>query len=207
MPKWWEANGFASDDEHARALHQQLIISDEEDEDFDPEELSLLKRNVLLIARTIGMLTGGGADPQTKSNFADFDDDEENYVFYHEPLRAWIWLAAWLQRIFTVQHNKNFEIPVGPLYVFLSRRPGQPISMHVRPENTLDALLYIAAGMIAQGTTSQTCDKCGKPFLEGGERDPRNKKRAGSRFCSDKCRYEYHNEARRKAKASGPRVR
>src|SRR5262245_27957455 len=61
MPKWWAANNrFESDHEHARALSQQLLTWDEEDVDFDLDELSLLKRNVLLIARTIGMLTGGG---------------------------------------------------------------------------------------------------------------------------------------------------
>src|SRR5262245_1041678 len=186
MPKWWAANDrFESDHEHARALHQQLIISDEEDEDFDPEELSLLKRNVLVIARTIGMLTGGGADPQT-----NFEVDDERYVFYHEPLRAWIWLAAWLQRIFTIhESNKDFEPPVGPLHVFLSNRPGQPISMHIRPDSTSAALLYVAAGMITRGTVLQTCDKCRTPFLEGGDRTGK-KRRSGSRFCSDKCRYE-----------------
>jgi hypothetical protein len=203
MPKWWAANGFASDDEHARALHQQLIISDEEDDDFDPEELSLLKRNVLAITRHIGMLTGGGPDPQTNPSFEDFEGDEESYVFYHEPLRTWIWLAAWLQRIFALRdENTNFDVVVGPLSVFLSNRPGKPISMQVRPENTLDALLYVVAGMIVGGTEVQTCDNCRKPFLEGGKRGGRNKKRAGSRFCSNKCRYEYHNEARRKARAT-----
>jgi hypothetical protein len=197
MPKWWAANDrFESDNELARALHQQLIISEEEDE-FDPEELSLLKRNVMLIARTIGMLIVGGADPQS-----NFDSDDERYVFYHEPLRAWIWLAGWLQRIFTLrERNKNFDLPIGPLYIFLSNRPGQPISMHVRPDSTLDALLYVAAGMITRGTVLQTCDKCDTPFLEGGDRTGK-KRRGGARFCSDKCRYEYHNEVRRKARAT-----
>jgi hypothetical protein len=199
MPKWWAAEGLDPDPVRAAKMYSQRLIISEEEEDFDPEELSLLKRNVLLIARNIGMLTGGGADPQTQ---ASFEDDEDGYVFYHEPLRAWIDLAGWIQRIFALrEHKKDFDIPIGPLSIFLSNRSGQPISMQIRPDSTNDTLLYIAASMVARGTAVQTCNKCGKPFLEGGERDPRNKKRAGSRFCSDKCRYEYHNEERRKAKS------
>jgi hypothetical protein len=141
------------------------------------------------------MLTGGGPDPQT--NFGEPDD--VGYAFYFESLETWIDLAGWVQRIFAIrEQKKDFDIPVGPLSVFLSNRTHQPIAMHIRPDTTHEALLYIAARMIAQGTTFQTCNKCGKPFLEGGERGGRNKKRAGSRFCSDKCRYEYHNELRRK---------
>lgn len=201
MPKWWAANDrFESDDEHARALSQKLIISDEEDEDFDPEEISLLKRNVLGIARTIGMLTAGGPDSRTDQT--NFEVGDDRYVFYHEPLRGWIWLAKWIQRLFALrEHNKKFELPVGDLSVFLTNRPGQPISLHVRPDSTLNALLYVVAGMLARGTTSQACDKCGTPFLEGGERTGK-KRRGGARFCSDKCRYEYHNEVRRKARAT-----
>jgi hypothetical protein len=71
--------------------------------------------------------------------------------------------------------------------------------LHIHPKSTRAALIYRAAQMVAQGTASQVCKHCGTLFLEGGERDHR-KKRAGSRFCGDKCRYEYHNEKRRKAK-------
>jgi hypothetical protein len=168
-----------------------FIISDEENDDLDPEELSRVQRNVLAIARRIGMLTGGGPDPQIKFDF-----------FYDESLRTWMELAERIQWIFTIRENeKEFDIPVGLISIFLSNRP-QPISMHIRARNTHDALLYVAAGMVARGTVVQTCDQCGKAFLEGGERDRRNKKRAGSRFCSDKCRYDYHNEVRRKARAT-----
>ena len=199
MPKWWTTRApLDPADPEVRDIiwNQRVIISDEED-DLDPEEFSKLKKNVLLIARHIGMLSGGGADPQTNQ-----DPDDVGYVFYHEPLETWIDLAGWIQRIFAIREQKISDLPVGPLTMFLSSRPRQPISMHIRPQDTHAALLYVAARMIAQGTTFQTCNKCDKPFLEGGERGGRNKKRAGSRFCSDKCRYEYHNEERRKARAA-----
>ena len=197
-PKWWAYRGEldpADPKIRDKIWTKRLAIWDDED-DLDLEEFSKVERNVLLIARTIGMLTAGGADPQT---FQTFDPDDVGFVWYHESLETWIDLAGWIQRIFAIREDKNdFDIPVGPLSVFLSNRNGQPISMYMRPSDTHDALLYVAAGMIARGTTVQTCDKCGKPFLEGGERDRRNKKRAGARFCSDRCRWEFHNEVRRK---------
>jgi hypothetical protein len=52
--------------------------------------------------------------------------------------------------------------------------------------------------MVARGTTARTCDNCGTPFPEGGERSGRTNKRVGARFCSDKCRYDFHNEVNRK---------
>lgn len=193
MPKWLAAKGIKPDQ-----IYSPVIISDEEDDDLDPEELSTLQRNVLVIARHIGMLTGGGPDPQT-----NFDIDDDRHVFYHESLRTWMVLAQRLQRIFTIrEHEKHFDLPVGLLDIFLSNRPRQPVSMHIRPGDTHEALLYFAATMIARGTVVQTCDQCGKAFLEGGDRDRRNKKRAGSRFCSDPCRWRYHNEERRKARAN-----
>jgi hypothetical protein len=200
MPNWWACRGEidpADPEIRDHIWSNRLAIWDDED-DLDPEEFSKLERNVLLIARHIGMLMNGGPDPQTISE----DPDSDDWSIYQESLEKWIDLAGWIQRVFTIrEHEKDFDLPVGPLSVFLSSRPRQPISMHIRPSCTLDALLYIAAGMIARGTTVQTCDNCDKPFLEGGERGGRSKKRAGSRFCSDKCRYEYHNEERRKAKS------
>jgi hypothetical protein len=163
---------------------------------FDPDQLSALKRNVLAIARCIGMLHVGEGIP-------DRDEFDSN-VTPCEALHDWIAAANSVQLIFSVRDFQEFDLPpqvIAPhdhLSLLLSNRPAR---LHIRPSSTRAALIYHAAQMVAQGTSSRTCIKCGKPFLEGGERDPRNKKRAGSRFCSDKCRYEFHNEARRKAKS------
>src|SRR5262249_4350904 len=56
--------------------------------DFDPEELSLLKRNVLLITRHIGMLN---EFPEAKHGFDP-----------HESLEKWVDLAQWIQKSFAV---------------------------------------------------------------------------------------------------------
>jgi hypothetical protein len=55
--------------------------------------------------------------------------------------------------------------------------------------------------MIARGTISQVCEHCGNTFLSGGAGRGKEKKRSGSRFCSDECRWQHHNEMRRKAKS------
>ncbi|MET4245486.1 hypothetical protein [Bradyrhizobium sp. RT10b] len=164
---------------------------------FNPYQLSTLKRNVLAIARCIGMLNVGEGIP-------DRDEFDSN-VTPCESLHNWIAAANTVQLIFSLRTFDEFDLPpqvIAPhdhLSLLLSNRP---VRLHIQPSSTRAALIYHAAQMVAQGTTSRTCNKCDKPFLEGGERDPRNKKRAGSRFCSDKCRYEFHNQARRKAKAT-----
>ena len=123
-----------------------------------------------------------------------------------EPLSEWIQAASSIQVAFSIRdYQGDLDLPPqmisghDHLDILLSNRLGGPISLHIRPSSTRAALIYRAAQMVAQGTASQVCKNCGTLFLEGGERD-RRKKRAGSRFCNDKCRYEYHNEKRRKAK-------
>jgi hypothetical protein len=163
---------------------------------FDLDQLSALKRNVLAIARCIGMLHVGEGIPER--------DEFDSNVTPCESLHDWIAAANSVQLIFSVRDFQEFDLPpqvIAPrdhLSLLLSNRP---VRLHIQPSSTRTALIYHAAQMVAQGTSSRTCSNCGKPFLEGGERNPRNKKRAGSRFCSDKCRYEFHNEARRKAKS------
>jgi hypothetical protein len=68
----------------------------------------------------------------------------------------------------------------------------------LRPREMADALLLCAARMMAAGTTFSICEHCKTPFLSGGTRF-RNK-RGDARFCSDECRWRWHNESRRKAR-------
>jgi hypothetical protein len=162
---------------------------------FDPEELSKLKRNVLSIARCIGMLI---------MHDQDYQWDQPGFILA-EPLSDWIAAASSIQIAFGILEHHDFDLPPqlisvhDYLEILLSKRLGEQPLLHIHPTSTRAALIYRAAQMVAQGTASQVCKNCGTLFLEGGERDLR-KKRAGSRFCSDKCRYEYHNEKRRKAK-------
>jgi hypothetical protein len=86
---------------------------------------------------------------------------------------------------------------VGQLGIFLiPNREGKRV-LALRPETMQDALILYGARMLATGTTFNACEHCHAPFLSGGT-SRANKKRGGSRFCSDKCRYSYHNEANRK---------
>jgi hypothetical protein len=178
---------------HLRAAVGHLLQTPQAKWDDAPsdnaDERSALEKNVLLISRHIGMLRRGG--PEAVTDLGEIRC---------ESLDEWAFAARWIQMAFAVRGQKMDDHPeaIGELKVFLVNS-GRGVSMQIRPSNTHDALMYVAAMEIARGTTVQACDNCGKPFLEGGERDLRNKKRAGSRFCSDKCRYEYHNEERRKA--------
>jgi hypothetical protein len=162
---------------------------------LDAEGISKLERNVLLISRQIGMLTKKRDHPVAKPQ-----------RLREEPLSKWIETATWIQRLFQLRDDRDrgaisgLKIEAPSLSIHMDYSPNH-ISIKLRPIDTIAALLYSAVQMIARGIAAHACDHCGAPVLSGGERDRRNKKRAGSRFCSDKCRYEYHNERRRKIKA------
>jgi hypothetical protein len=91
--------------------------------------------------------------------------------------------------------------PVGTMQIHLTCRDqtGRNL-LTLRPRTTHDALIYHAAQMIAKGTISQTCEQCGTTFLSGGAGRGKNKKRGDARFCSDACRWKFHNESRRRAR-------
>jgi hypothetical protein len=86
---------------------------------------------------------------------------------------------------------------VGQLGIFLIPSSEGKRVLALKPESLSDALTLYGARMLATGTTFNACEHCRAPFLSGGT-GRANKKRGGSRFCSDKCRYSYHNEANRK---------
>lgn len=89
---------------------------------------------------------------------------------------------------------------IGELEIFLiPDKDGKPV-LSLQPHDFQDALYLYAARMIAIGTTFQICEQCKIPFLSGGTRG--NNRRGDARFCSDECRYSYHNEVRRKARKS-----
>jgi hypothetical protein len=163
------------------------------------DNISKLKRNVFLISRQIGMLE------------SDYEPDDEPQPGLREDLSEWIRAARRIQFVFQARDlqgqgvfsdvsPEEAEIDSGFLQICISYHSHRP-SIRLRPDSTRSALFYCAAQMIARGVTAHACDNCDTAFLGGGERNGRNKKRAGSRFCSDTCRYEYHNERRRKAKA------
>jgi hypothetical protein len=87
---------------------------------------------------------------------------------------------------------------VGELGIYLvPDKENKPV-LALRPQDLQAALKLCAARMIATGTTFNICENCKTPFLSGGIRG-RNK-RGDARFCSDECRYKFHNESRRKAR-------
>jgi hypothetical protein len=87
---------------------------------------------------------------------------------------------------------------VGQLGVFLVPNKDNKPLLALRPESLQDALVLYGARMIATGTTFNICENCKAPFLSGGTRF-RNK-RGDARFCSNDCRWKWHNEARRTAR-------
>jgi hypothetical protein len=147
------------------------------------ELFSSMGKHVLAISRRIGMLHWGSEPTE------GIGVDTESFF-------DWARLADNIQDMFS--QSSDFLYGVGHLEVLLSSKSGNA-TIQIQPDTTRDALMYRAAQMIAGGTTQQSCANCGERILVGGAgRDSKNKKRSDARFCSDKCRSNYHNEARRK---------
>ena len=86
---------------------------------------------------------------------------------------------------------------IGRLTLYMSFKSGGFRSMAILPENTDQVLIYRAAQLASSGTKLQRCAKCESPFLIGGSR-AREKKKEGTRFCGEQCRWDYNNARRKK---------
>src|SRR5262249_10343010 len=70
------------------------------------------------------------------------------------------------------------------------------IELTIRPPNLCSAIMIHAMRSLAGGTRFSACEQCATPFLSGGGRGAAIRK-AGTRFCSERCRWDFNN-ARRK---------
>ena len=87
---------------------------------------------------------------------------------------------------------------VGELAILLvPDKQNKPV-LALRPDSLHSALVFTAARMKATGTTFNICEHCKSPFLSGGVRF--RTKRGDAKFCSDECRWRWHNESRRKVR-------
>ena len=195
MPKWQAAQKRRTQEfaELERRFGRESAIKQQSSDpvDMDAEEFSTLERNVFLISRHIGLL-------RQHEFFPDFENEG---ILIHESLEHWINAAQDIQTIFSnreARRGLQGDMAFGHLTICLAFK-SNGVSLHLRPENTQAALMYHAAQMIAGGITFQICKNCGTSFFGGGTGQGKNKKRAGVRFCSDKCRWTHHNKVRQKA--------
>jgi len=125
-----------------------------------------------------------------------------------EPVSVWSSLAIELRHMFEGRlvsaFGKEYRWPdpaaqdKGELkFLLVPDKNNKPV-LALRPHDIRDALKLYAARMIATGTTFNICENCKAPFLSGGTRF--HNKRGDARFCSNDCRWKWHNEARRKAR-------
>ena len=133
----------------------------------------------LKVARSLGTLTRFGGDP----------------------IIRWRELARSLRSVFKPfpPDKAIWSLPKGHVGVYLIPDTDSKPVLTLRPDSLSNALKLYAAHMVVAGTTSNICQNCKAQFLSGGSRD-RRKKRADATFCSDECRWKFHNEARRKAR-------
>jgi hypothetical protein len=171
----------------------------------DPKEFSQMGRAALAIAQQTGLLHVSHrrieeydkwrSDPTQPRWGIDGPD--------RESVQYWYGLSQTIKALFHGPRGHIFSgRGYGGIEIYLSAGSGVT-EVRLRPSSTMAMLTYHAAQMIAAGTTIQTCTQCGSSFLGGGSGAGRRgpKKRADARFCSDRCRWTYHNEQNRKSKS------
>ena len=185
MPKWerdWADWGAWFDwhtrDDVVKADDFRAPIMPTANFEPDSHEFALLKTIVSSFSKQIGMLHWREAEPPQIGD--------------SECLSKWIGLAWNIQRVFQAPGSPNKPAKVGNLGIFLVNTPNSGTAIRIRPSDTRAAVIYHAARMVAEGTAFQTCAQCQTPYLAGGMRG-KKKKRAGSRFCSDQCRWTFNN--------------
>ena len=155
--QWERSDAIRKKLKSCKSRREELRLLDKfrtEPINSDPEELSTLKRNVLSIARCIGMLI---------FHDQDYQWDQPGFILA-EPLSESIEAASSIQVAFSIRDYQG-DLDLAPqkisfrdhLDILLSHRP---TSLHIRPSSTRAALIYRAAQMLAQGTASQVCKNC-----------------------------------------------
>jgi hypothetical protein len=116
-----------------------------------------------------------------------------------ELISSWYSLARALKLMFDYE-KKPFGSAFGGVGVELGVYlvPAETgVNLAVRPPNLWSAIMVHGARSVASGTGFSVCRSCNIPFLTGGQR-ARFKKKSGSQFCSEKCRWDFNNAKRRK---------
>ena len=133
------------------------------------------------------------------AQFSNEGDSVETWYQIAKRLRFVFEGRAWSRR----SHEKVLRWPdpetqhVGELGIFLVPDKNNKPVLALRPDSLHSALEFTAARMKATGTTFNVCEHCKSPFLSGGVGF--RAKRGDAKFCSDACRWRWHNESRRKA--------
>jgi hypothetical protein len=194
MPKWqkdypeWKAEL----DDWPTYPEGGLVIDQRDEEGYtylgrpklfepDPQEMAALGRIVSAASKHIGMLQWGRMEWPPE-------------IGQSEDISNWISLASSIKRVFRTARDsdRTYSRRIGDLGIFLVDAPSGGTAISVRPGDTSAAVVYHAARMVAAGTAFQTCVQCRSQFLAGGIRG-KKKKRAGSKFCSDPCRWDFNN--------------
>jgi hypothetical protein len=92
-----------------------------------------------------------------------------------------------------IRSGKNALITTIDVLLVSGQPDGRP-TLSLRPQNLIDAMRIQLAQSIASGNLINVCPICGAWFEKGGRGG--SAKRSIARFCSDKCRNQFHNERR-----------
>lgn len=113
-----------------------------------------------------------------------------------EDVSRWAMVSRLIYFIVEGKGAAGTEAPAGDLRVRMLYQSGRP-TLAIGPGDLGNALFFHAARSRTSGVTARSCEHCGLPFLVGG---PRRKgaRRAGTRFHSEQCRWDYNNARRAK---------
>ncbi len=117
-------------------------------------------------------------------------------------------LSRWFREIEVMRQTveglrRAFEEKVVPIrgalitdleVLLVSGKPDGRPTLSLRPFNLLGAMRIQLAQSVASGNAINVCPVCGNWFEKGGRGG--DAKRSIARFCSDRCRTQFHNDRR-----------
>jgi hypothetical protein len=187
MPKWHASDRSRPDRPPGTEQDAALVKWMQERIALCQDEIATLEKNALLITKRVGILSD------------TVEGGYEGLDWYAElALTIQLMFNAWQDHRIT---GKDLERKSwGGLDIVLSFTSAGT-SLQLRPTSVSSMLIYHAAKRVAGGAVARTCDNCHTSFIGGGHGRGRSKKRGDARFCSDRCRWTYHNEQNRKSKS------
>lgn len=160
---------------------------------LDPDELALLNKVAMSVARKFGMMSDG------LHEFPGVYDKNHNEWLTAGPqsMLQWLRVADNIQQVFGARKHvlADIGIPLSELTVFLVKPKVGQMNVVIRPRSLSDALCYWATLMVGRGLEVQECLHCSAPIMAGGGRG-RGRKRQGTLYCNTKCKNAYHNAQR-----------
>ena len=149
----------------------------------------------LAFANKWGLLISG---PNSLSDDVFFNPE----TGWHEPVSLWEEELGKIRMGITDRRDGDFirkwsHIKIRDFFAYLYPSSEDGASLRIEPSSLISAMWLQFFQSVASDRTILTCEYCGRWFEAG----PGTGKLLRAKYCSDRCRYQFHNERKKAAKS------